>query len=93
MGYYTVEVRRIDVIGTIWLPPVTAAMSYDLSAYDVENLGELTRENVARWLETHSGDFQHVQDFRADIGPFFSDWEKGEESDCIFSDCMYPADY
>lgn len=92
MSYRTITIRRIDVIGTIWMPAITAAMSYNLTPYDVENIGELTRENVEHWLMLNSGDFQSIEDFRVDIEDFESDWAK-EESECIFSDCMYGTDY
>jgi hypothetical protein len=89
MSYYTVTVRRIDVIGKIWQPGIgTCAMSYELRDYDVENIGEFTRENVQLWLDSNSGDFQSISDFRADIADFFSDWED-EESEGIFNDCMF----
>ncbi len=88
MSYYTVTVREINVIGTIWMPAVTAATTIKLSSYDVENIGELNRENVEDWLNCHSGDFQSIQDFRADIADFQSDWQS-EDSECIFIDCMF----
>ena len=70
----------IDVVGTIWLPPVTASYRYTLSLYDLENIGEFTRENVEAWLATHAGDFQSVQDFYATAGDVQIPWatEEGE---------------
>ena len=92
MSYYTVEVNRNDVIGNIWQPGIgTCAMSYSLREYDIENIGELTRENVDLWLAKNTGDFQSIDDFRADIGKYLSDWQS-EESEFIFGDCMYPSE-
>lgn len=88
----TIERNWIEVIGPIWWPAgQTCAMRYDLSAYDVENIGEATRENVEQWLCTHSGDFQHVEDFYAAIGETEIPWET-EESEFTFSDCMYGSE-
>jgi hypothetical protein len=72
--YRTERVRRayVDVVGPIWMPPIQAASTYKLSDYDLENVGEFTRENIERWLCTHAGDFQHVTDFHAVCGT--TDW-------------------
>jgi len=93
---YTVTKQRIDVIGKIWMPAAMCAQSLDLSSYDMENLGDpKDRASVERWLDTHTGDFQSIADFRADfhVGDthIVHDW-KDEESECIFSDCMYPSE-
>jgi hypothetical protein len=69
------------------MPAGTCAMVYDLQDYEIECIGELTRDNVRAWLNTHSGDFQIVQDFHADIADFDSPWEH-VESEGIFADCM-----
>jgi len=87
MSRYTVIVRRIDIVGKGWYNQ-QMAMSLNLSAYDVENIGELTRENIQLWLDSHAGDFQSILDFRADIDEFESDFET-EEGECIFNDCMF----
>lgn len=94
MRYQTCK-SSIQVIGKIWMPAVTA-YEYPLSSYDLENIGELTRENCEAWLATHSGDFQSIEDFRVDISTrngvdFVSEWAN-EESEFIFSDCMYPVE-
>ncbi len=90
MSYRTITINEIHVIGTLWMGG-TAAMTYKLTAYDLENIGELTRENVQKWLDTHSGDFQSLSDFHADIGDFDSPWEHAE-SECTFNDCMFPSE-
>ena len=90
MSYMTITINRIDVIGYIWMPNnVICAMSRDLTAYDIENIGELTRDNIRLWIDKNFGDFSQVTDFRADIGDFLSEWEH-EESDFTYDDCMFP---
>ena len=94
---YTITKQRIDLIGTIWMPAVLCAQTKDLSDYDMKNLGDPhDRENVEQWLMCHSGDFQHVEDFCADfhVGDehIVHEWAKGEESECRFTDCMYPEE-
>lgn len=91
---YVARMRRwahVDVVGKIWMPMTTAAMRYELSDYDLENIGEFTRENVEDWLGTHSGDFSSVADFSAVCGNVEIPWES-EENEMTFVDCMYPAE-
>lgn len=88
---FTVERNWIEVIGTIWMPSVTCAQRIDLTLYDMHNIGEPTRENVERWLSTHTGDFQSVTDFHAVIGDVEIDWAD-MDNDCVYSDCMYPQE-
>ena len=93
---YTITKQRVEVIGTIWMPSTTCAQSQDLSAYDLENIEDVRdREAVARWIDTHFGDFQHIKDFRADfhVGDehVVHEW-KDEESELTFNDCMYPSE-
>lgn len=94
---YIVTKSVIQIIGTIWMPAVTAAYFYNLSTYDLDNIraygdGTITRDGVERWLLTNAGDFQHVQDFRADITDgdtdIVFDWAS-EESEFTYNDCMY----
>jgi hypothetical protein len=78
------------------MPGVTAAYIYTMSPSDVANArdddGQLTRDSVSAWLDTHAGDFQSITDFRADIADGDSDvvieWAD-EASELTFSDCMY----
>ena len=86
------RVAHVQVIGKVWMPSVTCAMEYPLSDYDLENIGKFTRRNVELWLCTHAGDFQSVEDFRAVCGDKVIEWRKGEDSECTFCDCMYPAE-
>lgn len=93
---YLVRTSLVQVIGSIWMPATTAAMTYTLSSYDVENArdedGQITRESVQAWLDTHAGDFASVDDFWASIEDgdetIDLDWAD-EESEFIFNDCTY----
>jgi hypothetical protein len=93
---YTVEKCQIDLIGPIWAPfGLVCALEKTLTSHDLENVGEWTRDNVEHWLSLHSGDFQHVQDFRADFSRKGKDWVSEwaeEESEFLFSDAMYPEE-
>ena len=92
MSTITITINRIDVIGYIWMPGnVPCAQSRDLTSHDIENIGELTRDNIQAWIDSHFGDFSNIIDFRADIGDFLSEWSE-EESEYTFSDCMYPVE-
>ena len=88
---YTIKRNFVQVLGTIWMPTVTCAMEYPLTAYDVANIGEFTRENVEAWLDTHSGDFQSIKDFAATVGDEWINWAD-EENEFTYQDCMYPSD-
>jgi hypothetical protein len=77
------------------MPQCKAAQEISLSAYDLENIGELTRENVENWLGSHSGDFSQVIDFRADLSledgtDWVSEWAH-PDSEYDFCDAMYPS--
>lgn len=85
---YMVERNFIRVVGKIWMPFVTCAMEYPLSAYDIENIGEFTRENVEQWTATHCGDFQSITDFYATVGDQEIPWAT-EEGEMTYSDCMF----
>ncbi len=88
---FTVERNWISVIGRIWMPAVMCAQRIDLTSYDLENIGEPTRENAEQWLTTHTGDFQSVKDFSATIGETVLDWSD-PDSENVYIDCMYPAE-
>ena len=87
MAVYTVTTHDVHVVGKGWYGQ-TMVYTYKLSSYDLENLGELTRDNVQRWLDTHSGDFQRVDDFWASLGEWESDWAT-EEGELTWNDCMF----
>lgn len=96
---YIVRRSYVDVVGELWMPNVTAASRIELGAYDIENMtdddGAVTRDSVEQWLMCHSGDYSRVLDFAASIelGDTTVDipWTS-EESECTYSDCMYPSE-
>jgi hypothetical protein len=86
----------VNIIGKIWLPPVTCAMSYSPRTDDVRDEdGNITRESIEQWLLTHSGDFQCVEDFEANIADGDKDilipWQS-EESEFTYNDCVYGSE-
>lgn len=87
---FTIERNWIEVIGRIWMPATICAQRIDLGKYEMDNIGEPTRENVMNWLGSHAGDFQSIKDFHAIIGDVEIPWEN-EESECVYSDSMYPS--
>ncbi len=94
---YTVRKSVVDVLGVIWMPMISAAIELELSAYDVGNArdddGNITRESVGLWLDSHAGDFSGITDFYASIEDGDSTveipWES-EDNEVAFSDLMYP---
>lgn len=85
------RIAYVEVLGKIWMPMVTAGTRLELSDYDLENIGEFTRENVEDWLGTNSGDFSSVKDFAAVCGETVIAWQS-EENELEFSDCMCSSD-
>jgi len=87
----------IDVIGTIWMPAVTGAISYPLSDYDVAHMDAetdaqgISRSDILSWLYKNAGDFQSIQDFRATINGAEYGWAD-EESELTYNDCMWPEE-
>ena len=86
---------HIQVLGIIWMPAVPAATSYNVSPYDVENMtddsGDITRESVSLWLDSHAGDFQSVTDFSAVIGTGIIPWAD-EDNEITYIGLMYPEE-
>lgn len=87
----TIDRNWIEVIGTIWMPPITCAQRIELDDYKMSNIGEPTRDNVEYWLACNAGDFQSIQDFHAIIGETEIPWAN-EESELTYNDCMHPAE-
>ena len=88
MARYTVVTKEVHVVGRGWYGQ-TIAYSYELSAYDIENIDDLTnRELVFQWLDTHAGDFSCVDDFCVDVDEYNSGWGT-EDGEIAFNDCMY----
>lgn len=94
---YTVTKQRVQVVGYIWMPShVLCAMQRDLTAYDLENIGDVKdRDSVESWISLNFGDFSSIQDFRADFhvgnAHVVHEWAKGE-SELAFQDAMFPAE-
>jgi hypothetical protein len=87
-----VERNYVAVTGGIRMPyGAKCAMDYTLSEYDVENIGDFTRENVEAWLLTHSGDFSSIDGWYATIGDKELVWTS-EEAEMQYSDCMWPCE-
>jgi hypothetical protein len=74
----SVRIARVTVLGTLWMPHCNASLTTDLSDYDLENIGEFTRENVEDWLTCHSGDFSSVIDFTAQCGEIDIPWSSDD---------------
>jgi hypothetical protein len=93
---YMVTESVIRVVGVIWWPAVTCAKDYELDSHDIGNIEKpVTRDTVERWLMLHSGDFQSITDFEADLEidgeTVLIPWAD-EESECTYSDCMFPSE-
>jgi hypothetical protein len=78
----------INVLGTIWMPSITAGQAIEIVDYDKKNIGEVTRENVEQWLCSCTSDFKSIIDFGGSIDGVSIDW-KDAESENTFNDCMY----
>ena len=90
MSRYTVIVREIQVVGRLW-SGVKGAYSRSLTQHDVEQIGELTRENISNWIDSHFGDFESITDFHADLDDFDSPWDD-EDSEMFYMEVMYEHD-
>jgi hypothetical protein len=86
----------INVVGKGWYNQ-TIATTYNVTDHDTENMRDeddnITRESVELWLDSHSGDFQHVEDFSASISlsdgaDIEIEW-RDEDNEMAFNDCMY----
>ena len=89
-------ISQVDVVGRLWMGG-QAAYTYPLSKHDIENIrergnGNITRDAVSDWLDSHSGDFQSIKDFRVTIGDgeFDSDFATPEGEDAYLS--CFPVD-
>jgi len=82
------RISYVEVLGRIWRPPIKVGQTYELSDYDLENVGEFTREAFAHWLATHAGDFEQVIDFHVGVGNSEIPWHS-EDNESEFYQCMY----
>lgn len=96
---YVVRKSVIHVLGTIWMPSVTAGQELTLTDYDLNNArdddGKLTRESVARWLDMHAGDFAGITDFWASLEDGENTVEipwKSEDSEPEFNGSVHSDD-
>ena len=94
---YNARKSFVLVLGCIWMPNALAATEYPIQDSDIQNMtddsGIITRESFNLWLDSHSGDFQSIVDFRASISTpdgkdYDFDWLE-EDSEVTFNDCMY----
>ena len=96
---YTVRTSQVQVIGPIWMPNTTAAMTYTLHAVEISNVrngyGDITRVSVAAWLDMHAGDFSSVTDFSASIedgeNTVEIPWDD-EESEAVFNEATFGSE-
>ena len=79
------------------MPAISAATETTLTQHDIDNMKDeddkITRESAERWILLHSGDFQSITDWRADIElsdgtNLIFDWAK-EDSEMYYNNCMY----
>lgn len=87
-----VRVAYVLILGKLWMPMCDASQRQDLSNYDLENIGEFTRENVEQWLMTHSGDFSSVTDFYAVCGDVEIPWSS-EDNEMAYYDTISEPDF
>ena len=90
---------EIQVLGYIWMPDnVLCAQTIRLKSGDLESisaigkgkLSGITREDIHIWLDSHAGDFSHIEDFRADFGTIGKvfDWAN-KDHEFKSSDILY----
>ncbi len=91
--YVMARTRRayVTILGYIWMPRVLCSMQKQLSNYDLENIGEFTRENIDQWLTSNSGDFSSVVDFTARCGETEIEWSS-EENEMSYLDTVSEVD-
>jgi hypothetical protein len=77
----------IEVVGAI------ATRRHDLNDWELRNIGEFTRENVAKWLNSRTGadwvEYLPAEDFRAVCGDMEIPWAS-KEAEVLFN---APAPY
>jgi hypothetical protein len=87
---FTIERAWVDAVGRGWYGQ-EIAYTYNLTKYDLDSIGEETRENVELWLSTNAGDFQSISDFHAVLRNSEIPWNS-EEKECSFNDLVYPME-
>jgi len=87
MTWILKRIAFIQILGKMWMPKSNASQERALSDYDLENIGEFTRENVEQWLTSHSGDFSEVIDFTAVCGEIEIHWSN-EDNEMAYLDTL-----
>ena len=82
-----VRLAYVIILGYIWMPRVICSLEKKLSDYDLDNIGEFTRENVEEWLTKNAGDFSEVIDFTARCGDEMIEWSS-EENEMAYCDTL-----
>ena len=84
---FTIDRNWIEVVGYLWQGP-KGSLRIKLTAKEVAEVGEPTRENVRKLLSPlrHGGDFQDIIDFRAIVGETEIPWAT-EEGEALWDDC------
>ena len=95
MAQYVVTTYEVDVVGRLWMGGIgstTYKMPMDtaLQVLALDSDG-LRRSAVKDWLDTHSGDFQAVDDFRASLAAWDSPFET-EEGEIAYYDTLNPPE-
>lgn len=99
---YTVQENYVEVVGKGWYSQ-TMATRYNLDKWklddiekmsqdDYENLDENDwREIMSDWVDYHSGDFMHIEDFTATLDKFgvVIPWHD-KDNEWLYFDLMYP---
>lgn len=97
---------HVRILGKLWMPGVTAASEFTFRPGTGPFEEEADTENdFDANLRRHGGDFSAILDFEVTaIGTvacshgshptseIVRPWEKGEESEFAWADCMYPAE-
>lgn len=98
MPRYTTEYSVIHVVGPIWQPGFTCAYDYipDLDAIrGGKPFAQITREDVQRWLQGHTPDFESITDFAARLSRGGEDvdipWAT-EDGEIAYNDAMFPIE-
>ena len=96
---YVVRKSIVRIVGKIWqlIPAgMVCAQTLEMSDYDLGNAtddeGNITRNSLLSWLDTHAGDFASIDDFSASLEVGDDTVEipwASEEGECAFVDCTY----
>lgn len=89
---YMVRTSYVIVLGYIWMPNCLCSMRYTVRPDDLrDDDGAITRESIADYLTSHTGDFRTVEDFSASIedGDKTLDFPwSSEDNECAYFDTL-----